>query len=107
MVVVHNFAILGMLLHDIDHFRMNRLSVIRCVSRGFVSAAPRTSTGIEHAEALAKIGGKKPDRSLYKVSEYLNMNKYSFYESEVVLAKHRLQQPSNKRPDVMPKVKTQ
>ncbi|KAK5964522.1 hypothetical protein GCK32_003552 [Trichostrongylus colubriformis] len=85
---------------------MNRISVIKCISRGFASAAPRGSTGIEHADALAKMGGKKPDRSLYKVPEYLNTNKYTFYETEVSLSKHRMQQPSNKRPDVLPKVRS-
>ncbi|VDO37659.1 unnamed protein product [Haemonchus placei] len=86
---------------------MNRLSIIRHVSRGLASAAPQTSTGIEHADAFAKRGGRKPDWKLYKVPEYLNMNKYSFYETEVTMSKNRLKQPSNKKPDVMPQVKIQ
>nr|CDJ86729.1 Protein Y69A2AR.3 [Haemonchus contortus] len=58
-------------------------------------------------DAFAKRGGKKPNWNLYKVPEYLNMNKYSFYETEVTMSKNRLKQPSNKKPDVMPQVKIQ
>ncbi|KHJ98988.1 hypothetical protein OESDEN_01045 [Oesophagostomum dentatum] len=84
---------------------MNRLHVVLRSSRCLATAAPKTSTGIEHAEAFAKRGGQKPNWNMYKVGDYLNMNKYSFYQAEITMAKHRLQQPTTKKPDVMPKVK--
>ncbi|KAK6750793.1 hypothetical protein RB195_002637 [Necator americanus] len=84
---------------------MRRLDLIYRLSRGIASAAPKTSTGIEHADALAKAGGRKANWKLYKVGDYLNMNNYSFYQAEITMAKHRLQQPTNKKPDVLPKVK--
>ncbi|EYB98837.1 hypothetical protein Y032_0127g1373 [Ancylostoma ceylanicum] len=62
---------------------MNRLHIVHRFARGIASAAPKTSTGIEHADALAKAGGKKPDWKLYKVGDYLKMNQYSFYDGEV------------------------
>ncbi|ETN74870.1 hypothetical protein NECAME_12681, partial [Necator americanus] len=84
---------------------MRRLDLIYRLSRGIASAAPKTSTGIEHADSLAKAGGRKANWKLYKVGDYLNMNNYSFYQAEITMAKHRLQQPTNKKPDVLPKVK--
>ncbi|VDL73833.1 unnamed protein product [Nippostrongylus brasiliensis] len=87
---------------------MNRVGIARIVSRRLSSAAPKYPTGIEHADAALKAGGGKPDRKLYKVGvEYLNMNKYSFSDSEAAMLKFRLQQPTTKQPDVLPKVKIQ
>ncbi|KAJ1374551.1 hypothetical protein KIN20_037259 [Parelaphostrongylus tenuis] len=83
---------------------MNRLPAI---CRRYVSAAPKTTTGIEHAKAMTKLGGGNPNWSQYKVDDYLKMKKYSFYDAEITMAKHRLQQPTNKAPDVMPKTKSQ
>ncbi|CAJ0603029.1 unnamed protein product [Cylicocyclus nassatus] len=86
---------------------MNRLQAVQRLSRGFASAAPKSSTGIEHAEQFAKLGGKKPDWKLYKVQNYLNNDKYTYYQAEIELQKYRLPQPSNKKPDVLPKVKVE
>ncbi|VDM57708.1 unnamed protein product [Angiostrongylus costaricensis] len=83
---------------------MNHLPLI---CRRYVSAAPKTTTGIEHAKAMTKIAGGNANWSLYKADDYLKMSKYSFYDAEITMAKHRLQQPTNKSPDVMPKTKSQ
>ncbi|PAV74645.1 hypothetical protein WR25_25645 [Diploscapter pachys] len=48
------------------------------------SAAPKIITGIEYAEAFKKQGGGNPNWADYKCSEYLNMNKYSYYDTEMV-----------------------
>ncbi|WKY07155.1 hypothetical protein Q1695_006958 [Nippostrongylus brasiliensis] len=87
---------------------MNHLGIAKIVFRRFASAAPKYPTGIEHAEAFTKVGGGKPNWKLYKNPEYLNMNKYSLHDSEITLSKFRNPQPTNKKPDVLPKVtKTQ
>lgn len=36
---------------------MNRLTAVPLIARRFTSAAPKTSTGIEHADAMKKVGG--------------------------------------------------
>ncbi|CAI4221812.1 unnamed protein product [Auanema sp. JU1783] len=82
---------------------MLRLTVLPKLARGYASAAPKFSTGIEHAETMKKAGGGKPDWALYKCDDYLKMNKYSYYDSEITMAKDRVPQPTNKKPDVLPK----
>uniref|UniRef100_A0A0N5BKE9 NADH dehydrogenase [ubiquinone] flavoprotein 3, mitochondrial n=1 Tax=Strongyloides papillosus TaxID=174720 RepID=A0A0N5BKE9_STREA len=70
-----------------------------------ISAAPKSTTGIEHADAFKQTGLRhKQDFKDYKCSEYLNFNKWSFYDKEVDMMSHRVSQPTNKKPDVAPKV---
>ncbi|VDP05848.1 unnamed protein product [Heligmosomoides polygyrus] len=54
-------------------------------SHCLATAAAQTSTG------------ERRDWKLCEEQGYLKTNYYSFYEAEVTLANHRLQQPSNKR----------
>ncbi|TMS39372.1 hypothetical protein L596_005907 [Steinernema carpocapsae] len=76
------------------------------VFRRLFSAAPPSSSGIEHAEEFKKIGARhKMEPSAYKCSEYLNFRTYSYYDTEVAMAKSRVVQPSNKKPDVLPSMK--
>ncbi|KAF8370946.1 hypothetical protein PRIPAC_77375 [Pristionchus pacificus] len=72
---------------------------------GGPSAAPKITTGIEHATALKKVNPKPADWSQYKCSEYLHFNKHSFYDPELQMASHRVAQPTNKKPDVAPSFK--
>ncbi|KJH52238.1 hypothetical protein DICVIV_01566 [Dictyocaulus viviparus] len=81
---------------------MNRLISFR----GFTSAAPNISTGIEHADAMSKFGGQNANWSTYKSIGYFNTKKYSFYEAEIKMMRHRLLQPTNKRPDILPQTKS-
>ncbi|CEF63606.1 Hypothetical protein SRAE_1000186600 [Strongyloides ratti] len=70
-----------------------------------ISAAPSGTTGIEHADAFKQKGLKyKQDFKDYKCIEYLNFNKWSFYDKEVDMMSLRVPQPSNKKADVAPKV---
>ncbi|CAJ0573277.1 unnamed protein product, partial [Mesorhabditis spiculigera] len=70
------------------------------------SAAPKTTTGIEHAEAYAKAGrATRVDPKAYLCDEYLHFNVYSYYDAEVKMSAARVPQPTNKKPDVMPRVK--
>ena len=56
------------------------------VLKRFVSAAPPTTTGIEHALKSKQVGkSHKQDFKDYKCIDYLNYNKYSFYDFEVCL----------------------
>uniref|UniRef100_A0A0N4Z7A8 NADH dehydrogenase [ubiquinone] flavoprotein 3, mitochondrial n=1 Tax=Parastrongyloides trichosuri TaxID=131310 RepID=A0A0N4Z7A8_PARTI len=71
-----------------------------------LSAAPKSTTGIEHADKFKEIGSRhKQDFKDYKCIEYLNFNKWSFYDKEVEMMSLRVPQPSNKKPDVAPKVR--
>ncbi|KAE9556378.1 hypothetical protein FO519_000418 [Halicephalobus sp. NKZ332] len=73
------------------------------VFRRFVSAAPPTTTGIEHALKAKQVGrSHKQDFKDYKCIDYLNYNKYSFYDLENKVNPSRVPQPTNKKPDVMP-----
>lgn len=65
------------------------------------------STGIEHAINYSKVGAsnKRDFNKEYKCIEYLNMNKNSYYDIECKLQKFRVPQPSNKQPDIEPKIK--
>ncbi|CAD6197130.1 unnamed protein product [Caenorhabditis auriculariae] len=85
---------------------MNRLMLATRTVRSFASFAPKTTTGIEHAEAAKKNEGGNPDWKLYKADDYLKFDKYSFYQAEVTMEKDRVTQPSNKRPDEMPKTRS-
>uniref|UniRef100_A0AC35UDR6 NADH dehydrogenase [ubiquinone] flavoprotein 3, mitochondrial n=1 Tax=Rhabditophanes sp. KR3021 TaxID=114890 RepID=A0AC35UDR6_9BILA len=79
---------------------------VRAASTGTTkfSAAPATTTGIEHANKFKAIGkGHQQDFKDYKCIEYLNFNKWSFYDKDVDMASFRVQQPTNKKPDVLPK----
>uniref|UniRef100_A0A1I7ZEN0 NADH dehydrogenase [ubiquinone] flavoprotein 3, mitochondrial n=1 Tax=Steinernema glaseri TaxID=37863 RepID=A0A1I7ZEN0_9BILA len=70
------------------------------------SAAPPTSSGIEHAIEFKKIGGRhQQDFKDYKCSEYLHFNTYSYYNAEIDMLKMRVPQPTNKKPDVLPSIK--
>uniref|UniRef100_A0A7E4ULU3 NADH dehydrogenase [ubiquinone] flavoprotein 3, mitochondrial n=1 Tax=Panagrellus redivivus TaxID=6233 RepID=A0A7E4ULU3_PANRE len=76
------------------------------VAKRFVSAAPKASTGIEHAEKFKQIGkSHKQDFKDYKCSEYLHYNTYSYYNPENEMKAFRVPQPTNKKPDVQPSVK--
>uniref|UniRef100_A0A1I7USP6 NADH dehydrogenase [ubiquinone] flavoprotein 3, mitochondrial n=1 Tax=Caenorhabditis tropicalis TaxID=1561998 RepID=A0A1I7USP6_9PELO len=80
---------------------MNRLVVIS--ARRMASAAPKTSTGIEHAEKAKQVAGGKPDWSLYKCDDYLKFDKYSYAHAEITMNKARVPQPTNRKADVLPK----
>ncbi|CAI5447712.1 unnamed protein product [Caenorhabditis angaria] len=85
---------------------MNRIVAIPArFSRHFATAAPKTSTGIEHAEKAKQRQGGKPDWSLYKCDDYLKFDKYSFAQAEVTMKNDRVPQPSNKKADTLPQVK--
>uniref|UniRef100_A0A0N5AVQ8 NADH dehydrogenase [ubiquinone] flavoprotein 3, mitochondrial n=1 Tax=Syphacia muris TaxID=451379 RepID=A0A0N5AVQ8_9BILA len=97
--------------------------------RSLVSAAPKYTTGIEHAIELKKNffhknlvyvvrtimlvfqpylfqrGMKeKADPKAYKVQEYLNFNKWTFFDKELEMGPCRNQQPSKYKPDKQPSV---
>ncbi|CAJ0941102.1 unnamed protein product, partial [Mesorhabditis belari] len=71
------------------------------------SAAPKTSTGIEHAESYKKSGLAKPaDPKLYTCgTDYLHYNKYSYYDLESTMSGGRVTQPTNSKPDTPPRMK--
>ncbi|CAJ0581218.1 unnamed protein product, partial [Mesorhabditis spiculigera] len=84
------------------------LRLVAQVSRRLAqSAAPKTSTGIEHAESYKKSGHASPAApKLYKCGEdYLHFNVYSYYDLETKMSTNRVPQPTNKKPDVKPSVK--
>ncbi|CAB3409895.1 unnamed protein product [Caenorhabditis bovis] len=83
---------------------MNRLVTASRIVRSYTTAAPKISTGIEHAEKAKQRQGGKPDWSLYKCDDYLKFDKYSFAQAEVTMEKDRVPQPSYKRADEMPKM---
>ncbi|KAF1758937.1 hypothetical protein GCK72_015397 [Caenorhabditis remanei] len=66
---------------------------------------PETSTGIEHAEKARQVAGGKPDWSLYKCDDYLKFDKYSYAHAEITMNKSRVPQPTNRKADVLPKVR--
>ena len=64
------------------------------IFKRFVSAAPPTTTGIEHALKTKQVGkSHKQDFKDYKCIDYLNYNKYSFYDLEVCLLSASLEVP--------------
>uniref|UniRef100_A0A914VX27 NADH dehydrogenase [ubiquinone] flavoprotein 3, mitochondrial n=1 Tax=Plectus sambesii TaxID=2011161 RepID=A0A914VX27_9BILA len=75
------------------------------ISRRLASAAPKTTTGIEHAETTKKTGEKhQMDQKKYKVEDYHKTNVWSYYKKEEDMESLRCKQPSNKKPDTQPKV---
>ncbi|ULT97855.1 hypothetical protein L3Y34_005591 [Caenorhabditis briggsae] len=82
---------------------MNRLVI--STARRMASAAPKTSTGIEHAEKARQVAGGKPDWTLYKCDDYLKFDKYSYAHAEITMNKARVPQPSYKKADELPKVR--
>ncbi|CAD5227096.1 unnamed protein product [Bursaphelenchus xylophilus] len=88
---------------------MNRKLPVQLILRRFQHGTnqPSGTTGIEHALKFKQIGqSHKQDPKLYKCEEYLNFNKYSFYDTENAINPARVPQPSNKKPDVEPKVRS-
>ncbi|KAK0399563.1 hypothetical protein QR680_003107 [Steinernema hermaphroditum] len=84
-----------------------RIIVRQPALRRFFSAAPPTSSGIEHAVEFKKTGSRhKQDIKDYKCSEYLHFNVYSYYDPEVTMLQSRVAQPTPKKPDVLPSVKS-
>jgi len=78
------------------------------VPRRMVSAAPKTTTGIEHADEFKKIGEKhQMEQNKYKVVDYYSTNQWSYYKKEEDMASMRCQQPNNQKPDTQPKVTKQ
>jgi len=70
-----------------------------------VSAAPKTTTGIEHADEFKKVGAKhQVEQSKYKVTDYYATNQWSYYKKEEDMESMRVKQPSNQIPDTQPKV---
>lgn len=74
-----------------------------------ISAAPSTTTGIEnalqHNERVKRNAASfKND---YKCFDYLNFHQQSYYDTEMELQKFRCAQPSPKKAEIEPKVKTE
>ncbi|CAI2350299.1 unnamed protein product [Caenorhabditis sp. 36 PRJEB53466] len=88
-------------------FQMNRLVVAPRLfsARTMASAAPKITTGIEHAEKARQLAGGKPDWALYKCDDYLKFDKYSYAHAEITMNKARVPQPTNRKADVLPQVR--
>lgn len=98
--------ILGIMFRLLTH--SSKIQILRKFGSK-ISAAPSTTTGIEHAlqhneRVKRNAASFKND---YKCFDYLNFHHQSYYDTEMELQKFRCAQPSPKKAEIEPKVKAE